>query len=247
MRKILLTTAVVLSGLPSLATAQAMGMGMGGGMPAKPPAGLAGIWERASGDLTSVELTEYGSAMSMPTIVYDDPNVRCEGYSVARSLSSSFGVTKIEVGHDYIIIRSEANAGTRKIFLDGTTRSENENINGSSVGSLRGVVVQIKTDNFGPEGTNALMANRIANSGSVYFLSEDFRMFESYRVVDENTLDVVIVHNDPKMLVWPRIVHAQWKRLPDNTPFIQDKCELAEEAFATPEDIEKLRQERAQR
>lgn len=248
MRKTLLFVVIVFSGTPTLVAAQAMGMGMGmGGTPAKPPAELAGIWQRASGDLTSVELTEYGSALSKPTIVYDDPNVRCEGYSVARSLSSSFGVTKIEVGDDHIIIRSEANAGTRKIFLDGKTRSENENINGSSIGTLSGGVVRIKTDNFGPEGTNALMANRVPDSGSVYFLSDEFRMFESYRVIDENTLDVVLVHNDPKMLVWPRIVHAQWKRLPDNTPFIQDECVLAEEAFATPEDIEKLRQERAGR
>lgn len=233
-------------GLPGLASAQAMGMGMGGmgGPPPKPPDELAGIWQRASGDLVRPELTKYGSELSMPTIVYDDPVVRCQGYSVARSLSSGFGVTKIEVGDDFIIIRTEANAGTRKIFLDGKTPSENENINGRSIGELSGGVVTIKTDNFGPTGTNALMANRLPNSGSVYFLSDEFRMLERYAVVDENTLDVVIVHNDPKMLVWPRIVHAQWTRLPDNTPFIQDECVEAEADFASPEDIAKLREER---
>ena len=231
--------------LPGLANAQAMGMGMGmGGQAAKPPAELAGIWQRAAGNLSNVELTEYGSELSMPTIVYDDPNVRCEGYSVARSLSSSFGVTKIEVGDDHVIIRSEANAGTRKIFLDGKTPSENTNINGRSIGTLSGGVVTIKTDNFGPTGTNAMMANRVPNSGSVYFLSDEFRMLERYTVVDENTLDVVLIHNDPRMLVWPRIVHAQWTRLPDNTPFIQDECVLAEEDFASEEDIRRLREER---
>lgn len=244
MKQIVHFLALIIVALPGLASAQ-MGMGMGGGGNAKPPAELAGIWQRAAGALTPVVLTDYGIEKSAPTVVFDDPNVRCEGYSIARSTSSSFGVTKIEVGDDHIIIRSEANAGTRKIYLDGKRRSEDENINGSSIGTLSGRSVSIESDNFGPEGSNAMMANRVANSGSVYWLSEDFTMFERYTVIDENTLDVVLVHNDPIMLKWPKVTHAQWTRLPDSTPFIQDECELAEEDFASPEDIQKLRDEKA--
>ena len=248
MKKSLLSVPVLAVVLPSLAAAQGMGMGMGmgmGGEPPKPPAELAGIWDRTNTDnLVRPELSEYGSKLSLPTIVYDDPVVRCEGFSVPRSISSSFGVTKIEVGDDHIIIRSEANAGTRKVFLDGETPSENTNINGRSIGTLSGNVVTIKTDNLGPEGSNAMMANRVPNSGSVYFFSDEFRMLERYTVVDENTLDVVIIHHDPKMLVWPRIIHGEWKRLPDSTPFIQDECVLAEADHATEEEIRRLREER---
>lgn len=229
---------------PGLSSAQGMGMGMGmGGPPPKPPQELAGIWQRSAGNLTPVLLTDYGIEKSAPTNVFDDPNVRCEGYSIARSTLSSFGVTKIEVGDDHIIFRYEANAGTRKVYLDGRRASEDENINGKSIGTLSGGVVSIESGSFGPEGTNALMANRVPGAGSVYWMGEDFRMFERYSVIDENTLDVVLVMDDRVMLKWPRVIHAQWKRLPEDTPFIQSKCELPEDDFYTPEDLEKLKGE----
>lgn len=241
-----LISVLFLSVLPVLASAQGMGMGMGmgsGGPPPSPPDGLAGIWQRASGDLLPVLLTEYGIEKSAPTVVFDDPNVRCEGYSIARSTLSSFGVTKIETGPDHVIFRYEANAGTRKVYLNGKRRSEDENLNGSSIGSLSGGTVSIESDNFGPEGTNAMMANRVPDSGSVYWLGDNFRMFERYTVIDENTLDVVIAMDDRDMLKWPRVIHTQWTRLPDDTPFIQSKCELPEDDFYTPEDLKKLKGE----
>lgn len=235
-------TLILTALLPAATHAQGMGMGMGatGG---KPPEGLAGIWQRSGGSLTPVILTEYGKKKSQGTVVFDDPNTRCEGYSIARSGLSSFGVTKIETGDDFITIRYEANAGTRKVYLDGKRRSEDENINGSSIGRLSRGVVEIESDNFGPEGTNALMANGVADAGSVYWLGEDFKMYERFSVVDENTLDYVMVMVDPVMIEWPRVIHAKWKRLPDDTPFIQSECELPEEDFYTPEDLEKLRKE----
>ena len=229
--------------MPQFSQAQ-MGMGMGmsaGGPPPRPPEGLAGIWQRAAGNLTPVILTEYGSEKSLPTVVFDDPNTRCEGYSIPRSTLSSFGVTKIEVGDDHVIFRYEANAGTRKVYLNGRRRSEDVNINGSSIGTLSGGVLSIESDRFGPEGTNALMANRVANSGNVYWLSEDFRLFERYSLIDENTLDFVMVMHDPIMLKWPRVIHAQWTRLPDDTPFIQSECELPERDFHTEDDLDALR------
>lgn len=86
----------------------------------------------------------------------------------------------------------DATAGTRKVYLDGWRRSEDENINGSSIGSLSGAAVHIESDGFGPEGANALMANRVQGSGSVYWLSDEFRLYERYTPIDENTLDFVL-------------------------------------------------------
>ena len=218
--------------------APGMGMGMGGDATAAtgPPPELAGIWQRGAGNLTPVVLTEYGREKSLGTLVFDDPNTRCEGYSIPRSTLSSFGVTKIEVGSDHLVFRYEANAGTRKVYLDGRRRSEDENINGSSIGSLSGAAVHIESDGFGPEGANALMANRVQGSGNVYWLSDEFRLYERYTPIDENTLDFVMVMHDPVMLKWPRVIHARWKRLPDETPFIQGECELPERPFYLPEE-----------
>ena len=195
------------------------------------PLSLAGIWQRSGGALTPVVLTPYGLAKSQDTAVFDDPNVECKGYSIPRSTLSGFGVTKIEVGADYLIIRYEANAGTRKVFLDAETQSQDSGLNGRSIGSVSRGVVSIVSKEFGEEGRNAFMARGVKGAGTVYPMGERFTLFERYQVLDNNTLDFVMVMQDPKILEVPRVIHAQWTRLPDDTPFLQEECVLPEDEF----------------
>ena len=199
------------------------------------PLRLAGIWQRSAGPVTPVALTEYGLAKSRETDVFDDPNVECRGYSIPRSTLSGFGVTKIEVGDDHVILRYEANAGTRKIFLDAETPSQDSGLNGSSVGSVARGAVSIVSRKFGAEGENAFMARGVKGAGTVFPMGAAFTLFERYQLIDDNTLDFVMVMQDPKILAIPRVIHAQWTRLPDATPFLQEECVLAEDKFFNAE------------
>ncbi len=204
--------------------------------PSGVPLNLAGIWQRSAGALTPVVLTEYGLAKSQETDVFDDPNVECRGYSIPRSTLSGFGVTKIEVGTDHVIFRYEANAGTRKVFLDAKTQSQDSGLNGRSIGSVARGVVSIISKEFGEEGKNAFMARGVRDAGTVYPMGEAFTLFERYQVIDNNTLDFVMVMQDPKILEIPRVIHAQWTRLSDDTPFLQEECVLPEDEFFKAEE-----------
>jgi hypothetical protein len=195
------------------------------------PLAMSGIWQRSGGSLSPVVLTEYGLASSADTGVFDDPNVECRGYSIARSTLSSFQVTKIEVEDDHVVIRYEANAGTRIIFLDGETVSDDSGLNGKSVGRVAGGGVEIISRNFGPEKENAFMAPGVKGAGTVYWMGEDFKMYERFRMVDADTLEFVMIMQDPKILDIPRVIHTEWTRLPDDTLFLQEECVLAEDPF----------------
>jgi hypothetical protein len=204
--------------------------------PSGVPVAMTGLWQRSAGTLSATLLTDYALAESQKTNVFDDPNVECRGYSIPRSSSSGFGVTRIDVGDDHIMIRYEANAGTRKVFLDSATPSENSGINGVSTGSFSRGAVSVISRDFGAEGENAFIGGRIKGAGPVYPMGEEFTLYERYRMIDANTLDFVMIMQDPKILQIPRVIHARWTRLPDSTPFLQEKCVLAEDEFYKDED-----------
>jgi len=50
-------------------------------------------------------------------------------------------------------------------------------------------------------------------------------------VIDNDTLDFAMVMQDLKILAIPRVIHAQWTRLLDVTPFLQKECVLPEDKF----------------
>lgn len=204
---------------------------MAGKSPAGVPLAMTGLWQRSAGTLTPTLLTDYGMQESAKTNVFDDPNVECRGYSIPRSTLSGFGVTKIEVGDDHVVIRYEANAGTRKLFLDGVTPAENTGVNGVSIGSIANGAVSIVSRDFGEEGENAFLAARIKGAGAIFPMGKEFTLFERYRMINADTLDFVMVMQDPKILQIPRVIHSRWTRLPDDTPFFQEECVLAEDEF----------------
>lgn len=191
---------------------------------------LTGVWQRSGGALTPAQLTEYGKSKSAGTGVFDDPTTRCEGFSIPRSTISEFGVTKIEYAEDHIVISYEGE-GERRIPLDGRTAGGSETIAGQSIARVRNGAIEIESRNFGQEGTNWMLAPGIEGAGIVYPLSEEFTLFERYTPIDENTLDFVMVMNDPKITVWPRVFHTRWTRIA-NEDFIPGECVLPEQPFA---------------
>ena len=52
------------------------------------PLAMSGIWQRSGGSLSPVVLTEYGLSSSADLGAFDDPNVECRGYTIARSTLS---------------------------------------------------------------------------------------------------------------------------------------------------------------
>jgi hypothetical protein len=191
---------------------------------------LTGVWQRSGGALTPSKLTEYGKSKSAGTGVFDDPTTRCEGFSIPRSTISEFGVTKIVVGKDAVTISYEGE-GDRRIPLDGKTPGKSTTIAGESIARINKGSIEIESRNFGPEGKNMMLAPGIAGAGTVYPLSAEFTLFERYTPIDSNTLDFVMVMNDPKITVWPRVIHAKWKRISDED-FIPGECVLPEKPFA---------------
>jgi hypothetical protein len=191
---------------------------------------LTGVWQRSGGALTPSKLTEYGKSKSAGTGVFDDPTTRCEGFSIPRSTISEFGVTKIVVGKDAVTISYEGE-GDRRIPLDGKTPGKSTTIAGESIARINKGSIEIESRNFGPEGRNMMLAPGIAGAGTVYPLSAEFTLFERYTPIDSNTLDFVMVMNDPKITVWPRVIHAKWKRISDED-FIPGECVLPEKPFA---------------
>jgi len=191
---------------------------------------LTGVWQRSGGSLTPSKLTEYGKSKSAGTGVFDDPTTRCEGFSIPRSTISEFGVTKIVVEEDAVTISYEGE-GDRRIPLDGKTPGKSASIAGKSIARINRGSIEIESRDFGPEGNNMMLAPGIEGAGTVYPLSADFTLFERYTPIDPNTLDFVMVMNDPKMTVWPRVIHAKWKRIDDDA-FIPGECILPERPFS---------------
>ena len=191
---------------------------------------LSGVWQRSGGSLTPSKLTEYGKSKSAGTGVFDDPTTRCEGFSIPRSTISEFGVTKIVVEDDAVTISYEGE-GDRRIPLDGKTPGTSASIAGQSIARINRGSIEIESSNFGPEGKNMMLAPGIEGAGTVYPLSADFTLFERYTPIDANTLDFVMVMNDPKMTVWPRVIHAKWTRIEDDA-FIPGECILPERPFS---------------
>jgi hypothetical protein len=191
---------------------------------------MTGVWQRSGGALTPAKLTAYGKSKSAGTGVFDDPTTRCEGFSIPRSTISEFGVTKIVVEKDVVIISYEGE-GDRRIPLDGKTVGGAPGIAGKSIARIVKGAIEIESRDFGPEGKNMMLAPGIEGAGTVYPLSADFTLFERYKPIDKDTLDFVMVMNDPKMTVWPRVFHTKWKRIADED-FIPGECVLPEKPFA---------------
>ena len=192
---------------------------------------FSGVWQRSAGNLTPVRLTEYGLKVSAGTGTFDDPTTACKGFSIPRSTISEFGVTKIAADKGVVTISYE-NEGDRRMPLDGKTVSTSKTLAGDSVARLVGNSIEIESTGFGPEGRNMMMGQGIPGAGIVYPLSEQARVFERYTLLSPDTLDFVMVIQDPKITVWPRVIHARWKKLPADTPFIEGQCELPEDPFA---------------
>ena len=90
-------------------------------------ADFTGIWQRSGSVLSLMKLTEEGKKRSQETAAFDDPVVRCEGFSIARAGQSSFQVTKIEQDEESITFNWEQNAISNKVFLDGKRPSVTTN------------------------------------------------------------------------------------------------------------------------
>lgn len=184
------------------------------GPPPGPTWNMTGLWERFNGYRAGGDLTEYGVSLTEGLTVMDDPEVFCEGYNVPRSTFSSPTIVKIEETDDRWKMFYEHNAGERDIPLDGETAAQTVRMHGTSVARREGDTIIIETDGF-PSGL--VWSENLVTS-------DELRFLERYRMEDEDTLEVFLMLADPQVFEWPRVAHAFWKRLPDDTFFWAEEC-----------------------
>lgn len=186
-------------------------------------ADFSGIWQRSGRVLSLMKLTEEGKKRSKATAVFDDPLVRCEGFSIARAGQSSFQVTKIEQDKESITFNWEQNAISNKVYLDGKRPSVTTNAQSTSYATVQRGAVFIESSDFDPKA--ASMATGIPEAGMLFHYGKGFKLLERLQKVDDNTIDYMSVWVNPEILEWPRVVHTQWTRLPEDTYFIPSECQ----------------------
>ncbi len=185
---------------------------------------FSGLWQRSGSVLSLMKLTENGKTRSEPTGVFDDPVVRCEGFSIARAGQSAFQVTRIEQDGESITFYWEQNAISNKVYLDGKRPSVTTNAQSSSYATVRRGVLFVESFDFDPQA--ASMARGVPEAGTIFHYGEGFKLLERLRKVDDDTIDYMSVWVNPEILEWPRIVHAQWTRLSEeDTYFIPSECQ----------------------
>ena len=189
-----------------------------GDAPGSVPSGknLTGLWERSRGYSPGVNLTEAGQARTEGLTVMDDPEVFCEGYNVPRTSFASNTAVRMAEYPDRLEIYYEHNAAERVIYLDGETRTEATRMLGTSAGRREDNTIVIETGGF-PDGL-AHGANLVT--------SDEQKFLERYTLrPDGDTIEVLLMAVDPQVYEWPRISHAFWTRLPEETFFYPSECE----------------------
>lgn len=210
-RSALLATIWLVTG----STAMAQMGGPAGGVSASGK-NLTGLWERSRGYSAGVILTEAGLARTEGLTVMDDPEVFCEGYNVPRTSFASNTAVRMAEFPDRLEIYYEHNAAERVIYLDGETRTEATRMLGTSSGRREGNTIVIETDSF-PDG--------LAH-GATLVTSDELKFLERYTLrPDGDTIEVLLMAVDPQTYEWPRISHAFWTRLPEDTFFYPSECE----------------------
>ncbi len=184
---------------------------------------FSGLWQRSGNVLSLMKLTENGKSLSQPTEVFDDPVVRCEGFSIARAGQTGFQVTRIEQDDESITFHWEQNAISNKVYFDGETPSVTTNAQSTSYATLKRGALFVESFDFDPEA--AAMARGIPDAGVIYHFGEGFKLLERLEKIDDNTIDYMSVWVNPEILEWPRVVHAQWTRMPEETYFIPSECQ----------------------
>ena len=177
---------------------------------------ITGLWERSRGYSVGVELTPYGEDLINGLTIMDDPEVFCEGYNVPRTSFASNTAVRLVEHPDRFEIYYEHNAAERVVHLDGGTATDATRMLGTSVGRREGNTIIIETNGF-PDGLS---------HGQGLVTTDEFQFLERYTLRENgNTLEVLLMAIDPKVLKWPRISHAFWTRLPEDTFFYPSECE----------------------
>ena len=206
--------AAVCFAMGSAAMAQTGGGPPEGGM--SPGKNLTGLWERSRGYSAGAELTEYGESLTEGLTIMDDPEVFCEGYNVPRTSFASNTAVRLAEFPDRLEIYYEHNAAERVMYLDGETATEATRMLGTSVGRRQGNTIVVETAGF-PDG--------LAH-GPGLVTSDELKFLERYTLrPDGDTIEVLLMAVDPKVYQWPRISHAFWTRLPEDTFFYPSQCE----------------------
>jgi len=204
---------VISLGVAVSASAQEGDMGSGA---TESSAIITGLWERSRGYSVGVELTPYGEELIDGLTVMDDPEVFCEGYNVPRTSFASNTAVRLVEHSDRFEIYYEHNAAERVVYLDGKTATDATRMLGTSVGRRERNTIVIETSGF-PDGLS---------HGQGLVTTDEFQFLERYTLrEDGNTLEVLLMAIDPKVLKWPRISHAFWTRLPEDTFFYPSECE----------------------
>ncbi len=204
---------VISFGVAVSASAQRGGMG---GSAMGPGATITGLWERSRGYSVGVELTSYGEELIDGLTVMDDPEVFCEGYNVPRTSFASNTAVRLVEHPDRFEIYYEHNAAERVVHLDGGTATDATRMLGTSVGRREGNTIIIETNGF-PDGLS---------HGPGLVTTDELQFLERYTLRnDGNTLEVLLMSVDSGVMKWPRISHAFWTRLPEDTFFYPSQCE----------------------
>ena len=196
---------------------------------------ITGFWDRSSYARIGGEMTDYGRGLLEDRIIFDDPNVYCEGFNVVRTHNSTNTPVKIFDHGDRLVFEYESNASVREVFRDGKTPSNNTRIIGESLGSaLRDGTVEIRTSGF-PD----MLAH-----GGLAVTTDELQYMERYKLSEDgNTLEVFIMTSDPEIYQWPRVVMGSWERLPEDDYWFPHECVIYEdEEIYTPEIREKAEQ-----
>lgn len=174
--------------------------------PAAPgPPDLTGVWfGRTSGDLSKdavpgkeMTLTPYGKMRYDNVDHAKDPSTYCLPAGPARMMMMAHPNMIIQ-RPDVIVVLTESQRTFRLIYMDG--RGHPEDVNdypewmGSSMGHWEGATLVVDT---------VAIKDRTWLDTSGHEHSDQLKMAERYRLLDRNTLEMVVTYDDPVFFVKP--------------------------------------------
>ena len=227
MRHTLLTTlALILCALPGMAQIPSSKLPGGALTP-----DWTGVWERAEGirfnpanelpPFTPAFAERYKKATEARARgeVVADPTSRCLPQGMPRYMVASYPIEILQTAKQVTMI-AEWSSQVRRIFTDGRKAPPDDEVditfNGYSVGRWEGQTLLVETN--GIRGDTSFDASPLEHS-------DQMKVSERMRLINPNTLQVVITVTDPVAFTKPWVVTRHYKRGGPELQIMEYVCE----------------------
>jgi hypothetical protein len=158
----------------------------------------------------------------------NSPAATCEPANVPATFEAPDYLYDIRIKDDEAILTHEAYAVTRVVPLASEPRkAESTGLFGKVKGRIEGEALIVESTDFPPSKWGIAMASLPLGNGGDVPSSVEKKLVERYTTIDDGkTLRVDFTIEDPVFLTEKYASYRLFKRVPDDTPLLSDKCDI---------------------